>query len=381
MLAFELGRNEEQFDNDNIGSRQEAVGHSLFLAAMGAALKEMYAPATAAGRIYTATKAFVIYLLMSIYVANLAAVFTTGAGVVQPVSDMESFVPADLPLCARNTSGQLLWLRTNYPSVALNGLLVPTGTDTASALSALLAGACAGAVSTSADVAYALGAEGDPNGALCNLVPVGPVLGDSIFALPLTANTTQLPAGAADALGRLAALAVASGNYSAQALAQFMPSESNRPQCAAEAAASDAAVAFAASGALGIADVAGVFIVQAVGVVLSLACYFTKSHRKRAYAALARRCGGQRAAAAAAEKQTHGGHAEEEEASQRDGERMRMHIGHGPHEDDVGEVLTELSEKLAEITAKAARRRHARAGATAPGRNEEAAAAMVTHGL
>jgi hypothetical protein len=278
---------------------------------------------------------------MSIYVANLAAVFTTGANVLQPVSGIDSFVPQDLLLCSRNLSGQLSWLAQNYPALPQNGLVVPVAVDTLTTLAALLDGACAGAVSTSADVAYALGAAGDPDGTLCDLVPVGPVLGDNNFALPLTANATQLPPDAADALGRLVAYAVSSGNYSAQALAQFMPDESNRPQCAAEAAANDAAVAFAESGALGIEDVAGVFIVQAVGTVLSLACFFTKRLRKRAYAA------------ACTAPPAEAPHADE---------RAHMHIGHGPHEDDdVSEVLTELSEKLAEISAKAVRRRNARA--------------------
>ena len=70
----------------------------------------MYAPVTSAGRWYAGVKAFVIYLLMSVYVANLANVFTNGAPVQQLISSIDDFVATGLPLCARNNAGQLSWM-------------------------------------------------------------------------------------------------------------------------------------------------------------------------------------------------------------------------------------------------------------------------------
>ena len=283
MLLFERNRNEEQFGDHIIGSEVEAVGQSVFLAAMGAVLKEMYAPSTAAGRVYTGTKSFCIFLLISMYIANLAAVFTTGDSIDQPVSGLSDFAPNAMPLCTLSDDSTLSWLQLNAPVLFNRGLVVTPATDLASSLNGVLAGTCAGAMGTSADVAFALGSEGDPNGVFCNLVPVGQVMGNSFISVPFTSDTTQLPSATYDALTSLTAMAISSGNYSSVALEQFMPPDSSRTHCAAEVAASAAQVAFANSGSLDIADLSGVFIVQAAGLVLSLIMYFTKRQRQWLY--------------------------------------------------------------------------------------------------
>ena len=41
-------------------STMSRVGHSIYLSAVGAALKEMYEPASAAGRVYMGVKSFMI---------------------------------------------------------------------------------------------------------------------------------------------------------------------------------------------------------------------------------------------------------------------------------------------------------------------------------
>ena len=283
MLVFERNRNEEQFGDHIIGSEVEAVGQSVYLAAMGAVLKEMYSPSTAAGRVYTGTKSFCIFLLISMYIANLAAVFTTGDSIDQPVSGLSDFAPNAVPLCTLDDDSTLSWLQLNAPVLFSRGLVVTPSTDLASSLSGVLAGTCAGAMGTSADVAFALGSEGDPNGNFCDLVPVGQVMGNSFISVPFTSDTTLLPSATYDAITSLTAMAISSGNYSSIALEQFMPPDASRSHCVAEAQASAAQVAFADSGALDIQDLSGVFIVQASGLALSLIVYFTKRQRQWLY--------------------------------------------------------------------------------------------------
>ena len=53
------------------------------------------------------------------------------------------------------------------------------------------------------------------------------------------------------------------GNYTAGAASVFMPPDSDRPNCASETSGNAAAVATASSGVLDIADLAGIFIIQA----------------------------------------------------------------------------------------------------------------------
>lgn len=248
----------------------------------------MYDPSTSAGRVYTATKAFVIYLIMSIYVANLAAALTTGQNVVQLITGIDSFVATGLNLCSRNNSAQLSWLNENYPKISAAGLLLAPGPDSASTLNSVLTGECAGAISTSADYAWLLGTVSDPNGLLCDLVPVGPVLYDNILSLPLTANTTLLPEDGVSAIARLVSYAVSGGNYSAGAKDIFMPSNSNRPVCDPVAAANAGAVALATSGQLQLVDLAGIFIIQGVGLVFACLIHISKPARKAATSRLHR---------------------------------------------------------------------------------------------
>jgi len=260
------------------------VGQSVYLSAMGAVLKEMYAPTTAAGRLYTGTNALSIFLLISMYIANLAAVFTLGNTVTQPVSGLPDFASNAVPVCTLDDDTTLAWLQLAAPTLFNRGLVVTPAMDLASSLNGVLAGTCAGALGSSADVAFALGSQGDPSGQYCNLVSVGQPLGNSFLAFPFTADTVALPPATYDAIASLATLAISSGNYSSIALEQFMPPDSSRTHCIAEVQQSASAVAFAASKALGIADLAGVFIVQAAGLVVSVILYFTKSFRKRLYA-------------------------------------------------------------------------------------------------
>ena len=283
MLLFERARNEEQFGDHIIGSEVEAVGHSLYLAAMGAVLKEMYSPSTAAGRVYTGTKSFCIFLLISMYIANLAAVFTTGDAIAQPVGGLGDFAPGGVAVCTVDDDSTLAWLQQNAPELFNRGLVLTPATDLGSSLDGVLGSSCAGALGSSADMAFTLSSKGDPSGDYCNLMPVGPVLGNSFLSVPFTGDTTALPSATYDAISSLSALAISSGNYSALALEQYMPPDSSRTHCAAEVAASAAAVDFADSGALDIGDLAGVFIVQACGFVLSLIMYFTKRQRQWLY--------------------------------------------------------------------------------------------------
>lgn len=286
QVFFEKGRHQDQFDNEAIGSNLEAVGHSFFLAVMGATLQGMFEPVTAAGRVYTATTAFCISLIMSIYLANLAAAFTTSPPLSAPIQDITSFVATGLPLCARNTTGQLSWLNSAYPGIAQNRLLVTPGADTDSVLNGIMSGACAGGISTTSDVSFALGVAGDPTGVFCNLLPVGPALDSFLYALPFTGNTTQLSPEAFDAVKKLFAYAISSGNYTSQALAMWMPDDTNRPQCASLVASNAAAVAFALSGALDVHDLAGVFFIQLAGLVVASLFHVSKSARKSTYAVL-----------------------------------------------------------------------------------------------
>ena len=54
---------------------------------------------------------------MSSYTANLAAVYTTTAPPVQPITGLASFATAGNALCVRSSSTLSLLLQSNYPAV------------------------------------------------------------------------------------------------------------------------------------------------------------------------------------------------------------------------------------------------------------------------
>ena len=225
----------------------------------------MYDPTSSAGRLYTGTKAFVIYLLMSIYVANLASFFTTESRTSQPIKGIADFEATGIPMCMRNNSNQATWLNNTYPALAGSGLVITTQAASLSAVLAAVGGTCGGALIPSTDARYELGSAGDPNGVLCGMEPLGPVLWENMFSLPITGNTTLFPTSASDAVTRLISYAISQGNFSAGAIQTYMPFE--RPVCDTAAAASAKAVADAKSGTLDLPDVAGIFILLGAALV------------------------------------------------------------------------------------------------------------------
>jgi len=265
-------RHRHSFQGEEMDGRHEVMQHSLYLATMGATLKEMYDPTTSAGRIYTSTKAFVIFLLMSIYVANLASFFTTENRTSQPIQSIADFETTGIPMCMRNNSNQATWLNNTYPTLANSGLVITTAAASLSAVQAAVSGTCGGALIPSTDALYELGAAGDPNGVLCGMEPLGPVLWQNQFSLPITGNMTLFPTAFSDAITRLISYAVSQGNFSAGAIQAYLPF--SRPVCDQAAAANAKAIADAKSGTLELPDVAGLFIVLAAAMILSTIVHF-----------------------------------------------------------------------------------------------------------
>lgn len=125
--------------------------------------------------------------------------------------------------------------------------------------------ACRGAVAPDVRVRYALGPEGDPSGDFCALQVSGDGDGDGFVSVPLSRSAVPPARGAA--LNRLAA-ALAAADAAGAAARERLNFPVDRPRCAARLAA---ARDDRSPGALQAYDYAGVCVLFAAGVALSLA--------------------------------------------------------------------------------------------------------------
>ena len=220
-------------------------------------------------KIYSISAAFSVYILLAYYLANLATILITTPRTSQPIKSIDSFVATGLQMCVKSNTAVLGWIAANYPDLWASGLVKVIGASTMDNLQNLLDGDCAGILALSSDALFDLGPKGDSDGLFCNLVPVGPVLGFSLNALPFTANASMLSDDAFKAVSFFIAEAIFKGNWTSEAELTYFTPDSARTQCSAAVAANDAATAAALLNRLEPQDFAGLWIIQASGLALA----------------------------------------------------------------------------------------------------------------
>jgi hypothetical protein len=152
------------------------------------------------------------------------------------------------------------------------------------AITSMLAGVgCEGAIVAVPEAAWVMGVN-DTNGDLCGAVPVGSPVGDE--AVPLTFSLNALSSAQLDVINLAILVMRMDGSYLEPLKASFFPTGA-RQVCAQEDADASAALASLAPGLpLAPIDLAGAFIMQAIGVCLGALLHMSKNVRRRASAAL-----------------------------------------------------------------------------------------------
>jgi len=301
MPIFE-GRDSEQF-GPYWDKKSVLVGHTVFLGAMGPSSPDIYEPTSGAGRAAGALHAFALLLIMrcgplqtiarrqtdprprllSTYVANLAAQLTTSNPAVQVVQDITSFNPV-VTACSRSSSSMVTLLSASFPSAAaalsVNNTFATAPSGSRDAFSAVLAGNCAGAIAPQTEAAWILGVN-DTAGQFCGLQVVGSTIGTE--SLPTTFSKASMTDSQMEALNMNIEMLQRAGTLM-PILDAYFPSVP-RPVCAAQDAAdASAAVALLPGAQVEIIDLAGAFMLQAIGLSLAIFihCYKLVNYKIKA---------------------------------------------------------------------------------------------------
>jgi hypothetical protein len=306
---FSAWRDEDAHSNP----RAAAFGHSVFLAALSVTTIGDHSPTTFPARIYTVCKTFSLWIgatmlahtsvlhcaarmlthratpradpslpmrgeVMAAYLANFAAGLATKPKAYQPVTGFSSFTTLGQPMCVRNNAVHLQFMAAVYPDVPLH-IVGPGTTDV---LDAVLNGTCIGGMGSDLELRWALGA-GDVTGKYCPLVYAGdPSLATFQFAIPFTLNRTQLPDETLNAVNQAVDVNILSGNFSTQAAQVFIPRDRPPLLCAKYLASfeTDEPTSDRVP-PLTVSDMAGIFILQAVGIVVALLYHIFKLAQRR----------------------------------------------------------------------------------------------------
>jgi len=93
------------------------MGQGLYLSAMGLSEHDFFTSVTPAGRLYSAFKAMVLFLLMAMYDSKLCAFLSLPTKPVQTIAGMDDLVSTGLPACSRTHSNTFNYIKYAYPSV------------------------------------------------------------------------------------------------------------------------------------------------------------------------------------------------------------------------------------------------------------------------
>jgi hypothetical protein len=247
-------------------------------------------PATAAGRLHATSFAFICAILAAQYIATAAALARAGG---------TSFVAPAPPLasvCVADNAAHAAFAAAALPSLQL---LRRSSASAGALLAALHSGACAAAVTTDLDMAYAAGGPGDAAGANCGL-PAATPLGRGALALALAPAT---PTNVSHALGILLAYAAAPGGTFAAAAAAEFPAA----PCGADVAGGDATAA--APAPLSLRDMSGVFMLQVCAGAAATLLHLGGAAGRALGARAARRAQERGSGEGATAKKRHGGRA------------------------------------------------------------------------
>ena len=276
-LIFEANTGGEDFPMPEEALAKKVM-RAIFLSAMSSVLYEGFSPHTHEGRLYTAIKGFVFFVAMSSYIAQYAAILATRQEPFQAVTNIESFASLDKPVCVRQNAAQIAFLTSNYPHLTVQPI---PGLTQAGLLPAIVSGVCVGGVGPSVELEYGLGGPGifdptgfDPSGSFCGLSTVGEQLNFGYFGIPVSSSDTlNINASVIRALDVLVAQSITTGAY-LNVSSVYYPPVATRPQCSATYAA--LAAASDTSPVLDVADMAGLYLVLAVGGCISILIFVVR---------------------------------------------------------------------------------------------------------
>jgi Ligand-gated ion channel len=250
MFLFE--RRSEGFAEGS-HSNGEVAGHALFKSFTALAVFVPFEPETAGGRIAAGVHSFSLLLIVASYTANLAASYTTTDSPIQLIHSVSDFGPL-LPACVRASSTLATFLNTTYPSAASAVTDQTTfglnSYGSAEALRGVLSGKCVGAVIPFYEAQFVMNAN-DTEGEFCNLIPVGPTVGEEVVSFtfaPEGAHPQSLTAAQLEAFNLQLASLHQTGDFLIQTEATYFPPPP-RPVCAPQDAADAAALAVLAPAA------------------------------------------------------------------------------------------------------------------------------------
>jgi hypothetical protein len=228
---------------------------------------EQFIAITLPGRAYLIAYSFTIMLIVSSYVANLAAVLSQPPPSSAVISAFADFAAKNVRACVLNNTDVLSLIAEMGPLVTSKLPLVVVDSARPSDLLAALMGnathgpRCGGAVVANLDASLALGPAADPAGATCSNSLVGPPLNQGLYALAFNRNFNR---DHLLALNGLISYAVLSGAYDA-AQAGGNVFGAARTNCAASALAGESG-----SASLTLTQFAGVFLILVIGALISL---------------------------------------------------------------------------------------------------------------
>ena len=242
--------------------RWRRIEHFAHVAVQTLSAKGFFAPQKPAAHFYAAAFALCACLLGAAYIANSAAIFAAPALFSATVKSLGDFKDG-ASCCVLNRTDDQAFMAQFYPATPLTVLDSDQVVDL---LTAVAAGACAGGVAPDVELAHALTATG--NNAWCSLERFGAAVASGAFAIPLNAATVS--PSLVDAANIVISAAVADAAVTAELVAH--DGGGPRGSCSAEAAA--------APPQLSVVDMAGVFVIQAVGLGAALIIWGTAPLRK-----------------------------------------------------------------------------------------------------
>jgi hypothetical protein len=280
MPFLEHGKN-EQFGHDH--HDLSLAGHSLYLAVMGPSMLDTFAPESAGGRAAVALHSFSLLLIISSYTANLAAQFTTSSPPIQAVQSVDD-IAGSLSMCSRYSTTLATLLNSTQPdalaTLTTNNTYELATLGARQAIVAMLEGKCAAAIVPTIDSNWIMNLN-DTRGELCDAMPVGMVFGEE--AMPLTFSKTAFTASQMEAVNSVITDLQRSGEFMLELTDTYFP-EPPRAACAGLDDADDAAIlALSPASQLEPIDLAGAFLLQAIGLAFGVLLHVTKKHRKRAH--------------------------------------------------------------------------------------------------
>ena len=219
----------------------------------------LFQTVTMPGRILRTTYSFTILLIVSAYVANLAAVLSVQNVPVGLINSISDFPAQNAKACVLNNSAAFTFARTYYPSV---DLLPVNGYDVSDVVQAVQNPnvPCSGAIAADVDAEFLFGEKGDPLGSLCSYAIVGANLNQGFIGV---AFNRYMPLAQLSALNGIISQAIESGAYNAAMQAEKSLSR-YRGSCPPPPGA------VSGSATLTLTQFAGIFAVLALGASVAL---------------------------------------------------------------------------------------------------------------